>query len=100
MHEFYANKSVVVVGATGIFGRLTSLSLVEHGADVRLLVRRPSELDERLRVLPHAVADLTKRSDVVAAMAALTVGDARKLNTFAGRKVNTVVESSPALCRR
>ena len=28
------------------------------------------------------------------------VGDARKLNTFAGRKVNTAVESSPALRRR
>ena len=60
MQEFNANKSVVVVGATGVFGRLTSLALMEQGADVRLLVRRPSELDPRLQGLPVAVADLVK----------------------------------------
>ena len=74
MQEFYANKSVVVVGATGVFGRLTSLALMEQGADVRLLVRRPSELDLRLQGLPVAVADLVKRAEVVASMASLAKG--------------------------
>jgi cyclic-di-GMP-binding biofilm dispersal mediator protein len=72
MHEFYANKSVVVVGATGVFGQRTSLALLEQGADVRLLVRQPGDLDPKLRALPIAVADLTKRAEVSAAMALLT----------------------------
>jgi cyclic-di-GMP-binding biofilm dispersal mediator protein len=72
MQEFYANKSVVVVGATGAFGQRTSLALLEQGAQVRLLVRRPGDLDPTLRSLPVAVADLSNRTEVSAAMASLT----------------------------
>jgi cyclic-di-GMP-binding biofilm dispersal mediator protein len=72
MQEFYANKSVVVVGATGAFGKLTSLALLEQGANVSLIARRPSELDPRLQGLPLAVADLSQRAELTAAMASLT----------------------------
>ncbi|MSX76247.1 MAG: hypothetical protein F2744_11335, partial [Actinobacteria bacterium] len=62
--NYFANKTVVVLGATGILGQLTAHDLSQRGADVRLIVRSPNSLAAALRDLPVAVADITKRGEV------------------------------------
>jgi len=70
--NYFANKTVVVIGATGTFGQLMAHDLSEHGADVRLVVRSPNSLAADLRHLPVAVADVTQRGEVAAALALLS----------------------------
>jgi len=72
--NYFANKTVVVIGATGTFGQLMAHDLSEHGADVRLVVRSPNSLAADLRHLPVAVADVTQRGEVAAALALLSQG--------------------------
>ena len=57
----------------------------------------PSRLRSRFEDMDDALPDALVE---VPTGLAHSVGDARKLNTFAGRKVNTIAESSPALRRR
>ena len=72
--SYFANKTVVVLGATGILGQLTAHDLRQRGADVRLIVRSPNSLAADLRDLPVAVADITKRGEVAAALTAVSQG--------------------------
>ena len=80
MAEF-AESTVVVVGATGVFGRLMARGLRARGADVRLIVRRPDALAADLGDLPMAVADVTKRSEIANAL----------IEVVQGRKVDGIV---------
>lgn len=59
---------VVVVGATGGLGSRIALQLVDHGADVRLIVRDPLNVAPSLRHLPTAVADVRSRNSLEAAI--------------------------------
>ena len=72
--NYFANKTVVVIGATGILGQLIALELRERGADVRLIVRSPDSVATGLRDLPYAVADIKERGEVAAAFAAISNG--------------------------
>jgi NAD(P)-dependent dehydrogenase (short-subunit alcohol dehydrogenase family) len=72
--NYFATKTVVVIGATGILGQLIALELRERGADVRLIVRSPDSLAIGLRDLPVAVADIKERGQVAAAFAAISNG--------------------------
>ena len=69
-----AKKTVVVVGATGVFGGLMANGLIARGADVRLIVRRPDALSSDLGHLPVAVADITVRTEVERALAEVAEG--------------------------
>ena len=73
MDEF-AEKTVVVVGATGVFGGAMARGLIARGADVRLLVRRPEAVAADLGHLPVATADVTSRAQVAAALAEVAQG--------------------------
>ena len=59
--NYFKNKTVVVIGATGSLGQLMALELHERGADVRLIVRSPDSVATGLRDLPYAVADIKER---------------------------------------
>jgi short-subunit dehydrogenase len=72
--NYFENKIVIVVGATGVLGELMAHGLRKQGADVRLIVRRPELLAVTLSDLPCSVADITKRSDVEAALTAVSLG--------------------------
>ena len=72
--EDFAETTVVVVGARGVFGELMARRLVARGADVRLMVRRPDAVAPDLSHLPVAVADITKRADVARALTEVTHG--------------------------
>jgi len=70
----FEGKTVVVFGATGVFGALMAKSLTTRGADVRLVVRRPDAVDAELRHLPIAVADITQRTEVAKALVEVSQG--------------------------
>jgi short-subunit dehydrogenase len=72
--NYFENKSVVIIGATGVFGQLMAQNLSEQGADVRLIARSPQSLAADLCDLPFAVADITKRGEMETAFNALTDG--------------------------
>jgi len=74
MAEEFAGTTVVVIGATGVFGRVMAEGLRARGADVRLIVRRPDALAPGLRDLPVAVADITRRTEVATALTEVTSG--------------------------
>lgn len=72
--NYFENKTVVVIGATGSLGQLMALELRERGADVRLIVRSPDSLVTGLRDLPVAMADIKERGEVAAAFAGVSNG--------------------------
>jgi NAD(P)-dependent dehydrogenase (short-subunit alcohol dehydrogenase family) len=72
--EDFAETTVVVVGASGVFGGLMARGLIARGADVRLIVRRPDAVAPDLNHLPVAVADVTVRTDVARALTEVTQG--------------------------
>ena len=72
--NYFANKTIVVIGATGAFGQLVAHDLREQGADLRLIVRNPNSLRPDLRDLPAAVADIRERDEVAAALTLLSHG--------------------------
>ena len=72
--EDFAETTVVVVGASGVFGGLMARGLIARGADARLIVRRPDTLAPDLSHLPVAVADITVRTEVARALAEVTQG--------------------------
>lgn len=72
--NYFENKSVVIIGATGVFGQLMAQNLSEHGADVRLIARSSQSLAADLCDLPFAAADITKRGEMETAFNALTDG--------------------------
>ena len=74
MEADFEGKTVVVIGATGVFGRLMAQSLSARGADVRLIVRNPGNLATELSHLPIATADITKRTEVGEALIGVTQG--------------------------
>jgi NAD(P)-dependent dehydrogenase (short-subunit alcohol dehydrogenase family) len=76
VESFFANKIVVVAGATGVLGELTARHLRDMGADVRLLARDRERVATDLADLPFAAADVSRRDDVATALASLASGDA------------------------
>ena len=70
----FTDKTIVVIGASGVFGGLITHALRNAGADVRLIVRRPSNLDITLQDLPVATASVGDRADLEAAFAEVTLG--------------------------
>ena len=72
--EDFAETTVVVVGASGVFGALMAQGLIARGADVRLMVRRPEAVAADLSHLPVAVADITMRMEVARALTEVTQG--------------------------
>ena len=72
--NYFEHKSVVIIGATGVFGQLMAQKLAQQGADVRLIARSSQSLASDLCTLPFAVADITQRGEMEAAFNALTDG--------------------------
>ena len=96
---------VLVTGGTGYLGAHGVRALVDHGHDVRLLVRDPRRIDEVLGPLgvappEHAVGDLTDRSAVAAALdgcdAVLNCGG---LVSLARRDAAVVLATNPVVAR-
>jgi len=70
----FADKVVVVIGASGVFGATMARSLVNEGADVRLIVRTLANVPADLQGLAVAEADIRDRADLEAAFNEVTVG--------------------------
>jgi cyclic-di-GMP-binding biofilm dispersal mediator protein len=71
---YFENKTIVVIGATGVFGSHVARSLHQQGADVRLIVRNPRGLDETLGRLPVAVASISDRGELESAFTEVSLG--------------------------
>ena len=96
---------VLVTGGTGYLGAHGVRALVDHGHDIRLLVRDPSRIDEVLGPLgldppDHAVGDLTDAGAVAAAMdgcdAVLHCGG---MVSLARRDAEAVLATNPVAAR-
>ena len=72
----FTDKTIVIIGASGVFGATAARSLRAAGADVRLIVRTPANLAADLADLPVAMADISDRADLHAAFAEVTEGRA------------------------
>ena len=72
--DFFSNKRIIVVGAAGAFGQLVAQRLRELGADPLLVSRGRQPLPSDLTDLPSAVADVTSREQVSAALSTLAAG--------------------------
>jgi cyclic-di-GMP-binding biofilm dispersal mediator protein len=71
---YFAGKTIVVIGASGVFGGLVARSLRQRGADVRLIIRTPSSLDAELSDASVAVASISDRGALAAAFADVSLG--------------------------
>ena len=72
--DYFSNKRIIVVGATGAFGQLVGQRLRELGAAPLLVSRGRQPLPSDLTDLPSAVADVTSREQVSAALSTLAAG--------------------------
>ena len=72
--DYFSKKRIIVVGATGAFGQLVAQRLRELGADPLLVSRGRQPLPSDLTDLPSAVADVTSREQVSAALSTLAAG--------------------------
>ena len=60
---------MAVIGASGVFGRLTAQSLREAGATVVAVAREPERLESALAAGPHAQADIRSLASLREALA-------------------------------
>jgi cyclic-di-GMP-binding biofilm dispersal mediator protein len=72
--NYFDNKTVVIIGATGAFGQLMAQNLSAQGAQVKLIARSHEALAADLRDLPFAAADITNRSELMNALKTVTGG--------------------------
>jgi cyclic-di-GMP-binding biofilm dispersal mediator protein len=69
-----AEKVVVVVGASGVFGSTMARTLRTQGVDVRLIVRNSANVPVDIADLPTANAEISNRADLRAAFDEVTLG--------------------------
>jgi cyclic-di-GMP-binding biofilm dispersal mediator protein len=72
--NYFENKTVVIIGATGTFGQLMAENLSAQGAQVKLIARNREALAADLRDLPFAAADITNRGELMTALKTVTDG--------------------------
>lgn len=70
----FADKRIVVIGASGVFGATMARTLLAGGAEVQLIVRTPANIPADLADQPHASGDIRKRDDLAAALAEVSLG--------------------------
>ncbi len=68
MGTFFENKSVVVIGASGVLGAELSRNLLAQGANVHVVVRTPENLDSEFSALPSAHAEIENREALARAL--------------------------------
>lgn len=74
--SFFSDQTIIVIGASGAFGRSTAEALVEAGADVRLVVRDAGRVPASLRDCAVVEADIRDRAALADAVDRVLAGDA------------------------